>query len=417
MVDLIVIGAGPAGLAAALAAREAGLGKILVVEREGAPGGILNQCIHNGFGIEYFGEELTGPEYAERFWDDLQKTDIEILTETMALKVTGNAVHVLSAKGGYRILKTRSVILAMGCREKARGSIALPGDRPSGILTAGTAQRYVNIEGLAVGKRVVVLGSGDIGLIMARRMTLEGAKVLACVEIMPYSSGLTRNIVQCLNDFDIPLYLSHTITDIRGKKRLTGVTVSRVDDCLRPVPGSGIDFECDTLLLSVGLIPENELTRAAGIKMDPKTLGSVVYENTETSLPGVFACGNVLHVHDIADLVTVESQKAGRAAARHVLVGREPDSPIVSIIGGDGLLYALPQKIRTVSAEEDTTVYFRVNRIFRNATVRAAGPGGELGAFRRIHMAPGEMQRIKLSREMLQKSGGEITFIVKEENA
>jgi NADPH-dependent 2,4-dienoyl-CoA reductase/sulfur reductase-like enzyme len=305
----------------------------------------------------------------------------------------------------------------MGCRERARGSVALPGDRPSGILTAGTAQRYVNIEGLAVGKRVVVLGSGDIGLIMARRMTLEGAKVLACVELMPYSGGLNRNIVQCLNDYDIPLYLSHTVTGIRGKKRLTGVTVSRVDDCFHPVPGTEIDFFCDTLLLSVGLIPENELTRAAGIKMDPRTRGAVVYENNETSLPGVFACGNVLHVHDIADLVTVESQRAGRAAARYVLHGKTPDSSVVSVQYGEGLVYALPQKIRIKIADDVTTVYFRVNRIFCSGTVHVYGLCGEIASFKRTHMAPGEMQRIKLSRELLQKSGGEITVSAKEADA
>ncbi len=417
MYDCIVIGAGPAGLAAAIAAREAGLEKVLVVERDLEPGGILNQCIHNGFGIEYFKEELTGPEYAQRFISLFKKTDIELMADTMALKVTQGSVHVLNRKSGYRSLDTRSVILAMGCRERARGAAALPGDRPSGILTAGTAQRYVNIEGLAVGKRVVVLGSGDIGLIMARRMTLEGAKVLACVEIMPYSSGLTRNIVQCLNDYDIPLFLSHTVTDIRGKKRLDGVTVSRVDDCFQPVPGSEINFDCDTLLLSVGLIPENELTRAAGIEMDPRTRGALVTENMETSLPGVFACGNVLHVHDIADLVTVESQKAGRAAAEYVLRGKAPDSPAVSVQSGEGLLYALPQKIRTAVADNVTTVYFRVNRIFSDATVHVDGQSGEIAAFRRPHMAPGEMQRIKLSSALLEKSGGKIFISAKEEDA
>ena len=279
--ELIVIGGGPAGLAAALSAWEKGLRRILILERDKELGGILNQCIHNGFGLHYFKEELTGPEYAGRFIEKLKETSVEVLSDAMVLHVTPQReVHTVSAAGGYRVLTADAVVLAMGCRERTRGAIAIPGDRPAGVFTAGTAQRYLNMEGYMVGKRVVILGSGDIGLIMARRMTLEGAQVLACVEVMPYSGGLTRNIVQCLEDYHIPLYLSHTITEIRAKDgRVSGVTVSRVDEGRRPVPGTEMTFDCDTVLLSVGLIPENELTREAGIAMDPRTNGAVVYEN------------------------------------------------------------------------------------------------------------------------------------------
>ncbi len=322
MYDLIVIGGGPAGLAAACAAWERGLRKILLAERDRELGGILNQCIHNGFGLHYFKEELTGPEYARRFVEQLADTGVEVRLDTMVLEVTPERqVHMVGRDTGYRVEEAKSIILAMGCRERTRGAIAIPGTRPAGVLTAGAAQRYVNMEGWLPGRRAVVLGSGDIGLIMARRMTLEGAKVLACVELMPRSRGLARNIVQCLRDYDIPLLLSHTVTDIRGRERVEQVVVSRVDGECRPIPGTEMIFDCDTLLLSVGLIPENELTRQAGIEMDPRTGGARVRENMETSLHGVFACGNAAHVHDLVDHVTTESQRAGAAAARYVLAG------------------------------------------------------------------------------------------------
>ena len=322
MYDLIVIGGGPAGLAAACAAWERGLRKILLAERDRELGGILNQCIHNGFGLHYFKEELTGPEYARRFVEQLADTGVEVRLDTMVLEVTPERqVHMVGRDTGYRVEEAKSIILAMGCRERTRGAIAIPGTRPAGVLTAGAAQRYVNMEGWLPGRRAVVLGSGDIGLIMARRMTLEGAKVLACVELMPRSRGLARNIVQCLRDYDIPLLLSHTVTDIRGRERVEQVVVSRVDSERRPIPGTEMIFDCDTLLLSVGLIPENELTRQAGIEMDPRTGGARVRENMETSLHGVFACGNAAHVHDLVDHVTTESRRAGAAAARYVLAG------------------------------------------------------------------------------------------------
>jgi len=416
--DLVIVGGGPAGLAAACAAWQSGLRDILIVERGRELGGILNQCIHNGFGLHYFGEELTGPEYASRFIQMLGDTGVRVCLETMALHITDSReIHLASARDGYRIIQAKSIVLAMGCRERPRGAVAIPGTRPAGVLTAGTAQRYVNMEGYMVGRRVVVLGSGDIGLIMARRMTLEGAKVLACVEIMPYSGGLTRNIVQCLRDYDIPLYLSHTITDIRGKDRVEQVVVSKVDENRVPIPGSEMSLDCDTVLLSVGLIPENELTKQAGIAIDPRTNGAVVWEDMRTSLPGVFACGNVVHVHDLVDFVTAESQRAGDAAARFVLEGgRAVAHNTVKIhADGGGISYTVPQYICVDRVEKAADIFFRVSRLFRKCCVYAVSGGQRIARFTRDFLVPGEMSRIRLPRKTLESvSGGIIVLSVEE---
>ena len=416
MYDLIVVGGGPAGLAGACAAWEKGLRKILLVERDKELGGILNQCIHNGFGLHHFKEELTGPEYAGRFVRMLQDTEVEVRLDTMVLEITpARQVHMVGKTTGYRVEEAKSVILAMGCRERTRGAIAIPGTRPAGVFTAGAAQRYVNMEGWMPGERVVILGSGDIGLIMARRMTLEGAKVLACVEVMPYSGGLNRNIVQCLEDYGIPLYLSHTVTDIRGKDRVEQVVVSQVDAQRSPIPGTEMVFDCDTLLLSVGLIPENELTRQAGIEMDRRTNGAVVYENMETSLPGVFACGNVAHVHDLVDFVTAESQRAGAAAADYVLAGgREGSAAVLEVKNGDGVTYTVPQRIRPGLVEKGCGLFFRVNRVCGDSEILVTSGETPIARFSREHLAPGEMEHIVLPRVLLDRAAGELTVSIRE---
>lgn len=405
--DVIVIGGGPAGLAAALSAKENGAGSVLIIERDHCLGGILNQCIHSGFGLHYFKTELTGPEYAARFIAELADAGIETKTNTMVLHIgEDKTVCCVSEENGYEMLHAGAIVLSMGCRERTRGAIGIPGDRPAGVLTAGTAQRYVNLEGYMVGKRVVILGSGDIGLIMARRLTLEGAKVLACVELMPYCNGLNRNIVQCLQDYGIPLYLSHTVTNVIGKHRLEKVVISEVDDKRRPIPGSEKEFDCDTLLLSVGLIPENELTRDANIEIDRRTSGAVVTEAMETSLSGVFACGNVVHVHDLVDFVTMESRLAGASAAAYTL-GKNATGACIAVQAGDRVNYTVPQRIHRDTTRDTIDVFFRVNNVYRDLTVLVEGGDEVLLKVKRPYAAPGEMEKITLPASVLASVKGD----------
>ena len=412
--DLIIIGGGPAGLAAAVAARKAGVQDILILERDAYLGGILNQCIHNGFGLHRFKEELTGPEYAQRWIDEAEALGIPCLTGAMVIDFSSERVLTITGREtGLIQMQAKAVILAMGCRERPRGALNIPGYRPAGIYSAGTAQRLINIEGRMPGKEIVILGSGDIGLIMARRMTLEGAHVKAVAELMPYSSGLRRNIVQCLDDFGIPLKLSHTVVEIRGKKRVEAVVLAQVDENRRPIPGTEEEIPCDTLLLSVGLLPENELSELAGVEIDPATSGPVVRENLETSVPGVFACGNVLHVHDLVDHVSEESEAAGRAAAEYLRSTYVP-SPAVRVVSGEGISGAVPQRIDRSAMPEKLSIRFRVRREVENHYLSIYAGEERIAHVRRRIMTPGQMEEIALKKELLPEGCGEIRIAMEE---
>lgn len=417
--DIVIIGGGPAGLAAAVSAKKNGIDSILILERDKELGGILNQCIHNGFGLHTFKEELTGPEYAQRFIDQAKELEIEYRLNTMVMDISHEkVVTAMNREEGLFEIRAKAVILAMGCRERSRGALNIPGYRPAGIYSAGTAQRLVNMEGMMPGREVVILGSGDIGLIMARRMTFEGAKVKVVAELMPYSGGLKRNIVQCLDDYGIPLKLSHTVVDIKGKERLEGVTLAEVDKNGKPIPGTEEEYSCDTLLLSVGLIPENELSRGMGVEMSRVTSGPVVNESLETNIAGVFACGNVLHVHDLVDFVSEEAATAGKNAAAYVKGERNGEGGReICLNPVDGVRYTVPVSINTARMDEELTVRFRVGAVFKNCYVSAYFDDERVVHRKRQIVAPGEMEEIRLTKDQLLKYPELNTITVKIEEA
>lgn len=418
--DVIIIGGGPAGLAAAASARKNGIESILILERDHELGGILNQCIHNGFGLHTFKEELTGPEYARRFIEQVEELGIEYKLNTMVMDIsTDKVITAMNREEGMFELQAKAVILAMGCRERSKGALNIPGYRPAGIYSAGTAQRLVNIEGFLPGREVVILGSGDIGLIMARRMTFEGAKVKVVAELMPYSGGLKRNIVQCLDDYDIPLKLSHTVVDIKGKERVEGITIAEVGPDRRPIPGTEEYYPCDTLLLSCGLIPENDIVRGSGVEMSPITSGAVVNESLETSIEGVFACGNVLHVHDLVDFVSEEAAMAGKSAADYVLgkIKRDTDTPDVKIVATDGVRYTVPSVVNVDRMDGDSIVRFRVGDVYKNHYVSVYLNDERVLHRKKQVMAPGEMENVVLKKDQLAAVDGLNTITVKLEEA
>ncbi|MCB2289805.1 NAD(P)/FAD-dependent oxidoreductase [Clostridium sp. CS001] len=411
-IDMVIIGGGPAGIAAAIAAREDGIEDILILERENQLGGILNQCIHNGFGLHTFKEELTGPEYAIRFIDKVKEYKIPYALSTMVLEITKEKVITAVSGSGVLEIKAKAIILAMGCRERPRGAINIPGSRCAGILTAGTAQKFVNIKGYIPGKTVVILGSGDIGLIMARRMTLEGAKVKAVVELMPYSSGLKRNVVQCLDDYNIPLKLSHTVVNIKGKDRLEGVTIAKVDENRRPIKETEEFISCDALLLSVGLIPENELSKSAGVILSDITGGPIVNESMETNIDGIFACGNVLHVHDLADNVSLESSSAGKEAAKYVN-GDKKHGEYIKVRGECGVRYTVPSLIDSSKVDKFITIRFRVGEVFKENYVSLYFDETRMVHIKKRILTPGEMEELKVPKTFFEKCSNCKEIIVK----
>ena len=418
--DVVIIGGGPAGLASALSIKEEGIDSILIIERDDKLGGILNQCIHNGFGLHTFKEELTGPEYAARYIDKVKEANIEYKLDTMVINITKDKeITYVSKKDGLNTIKAKAIVLAMGCRERSRGALNIPGFRPAGVYSAGSAQKLLNIDGYQVGKEVVILGSGDIGLIMARRMTLEGAKVQVVAELMPYSGGLKRNIVQCLDDFGIPLKLSHTVVDIKGRERVEGITLAQVDEHNKPIEGTEEFYECDTLLLSCGLIPENEISKTAGVELNPVTSGPVVNESLETNVPGVFACGNVLHVHDLVDYVSEEATAAGRHAAEYVKNGGDKscDGKEISITATGGVRYTVPSTINTAQMDDTVTVRFRVGAVYKNCYIAVYLDDKQLQHRKRPVMAPGEMEQVVLKKKELIETENPRTITIKIEEA